>query len=305
MAFQGFLRQSTAVDILLGPFLDETTGKDAEAGLTILRADVKLSKNGQGLAQKTEASQSQADGSDGYYNCVLDTTDTNTVGQLTLIVHESGALPVRLDYHIVEEAVYDAMYGGSAAGPLLAAGTLANVTTTATVSNDVTTDSASRTASKADVSALATGTNVTDAHSTTDGKIDTTDGLIGTAQSDLDKLTGTDGATLASAQGNYAPNKVVPDAAGTLASYDPPTKTEMDSAFTEIKGATWSSSTDTLEAIRDAGGGDATEAKQDIITTHLTDVKGTGFVKDTNSLVDLSSSADVNLTTESTIVRSE
>lgn len=38
-----------------------------------------------------------------------------------------------------------------------------------------------------------------------------------------------------------------------LVAYDPPTKAEMDSAFTEIKGATWSSSTDTLEAIRDRG----------------------------------------------------
>lgn len=36
-----------------------------------------------------------------------------------------------------------------------------------------------------------------------------------------------------------------------LADYDSPTKTEMDTAFTEIKGATWSSATDTLEHIRD------------------------------------------------------
>lgn len=36
-----------------------------------------------------------------------------------------------------------------------------------------------------------------------------------------------------------------------LADYDPPTNTEMTAAFTEIKGATWSSSTDTLEDIRD------------------------------------------------------
>lgn len=32
------------------------------------------------------------------------------------------------------------------------------------------------------------------------------------------------------------------------------------------------------------GGGDATEAKQDAIITHLLDVKGTGFIKDTHSL---------------------
>lgn len=35
-----------------------------------------------------------------------------------------------------------------------------------------------------------------------------------------------------------------------LTDYDAPTKAEMDSAFTEIKGTTWSSGTDTLEHIR-------------------------------------------------------
>lgn len=38
-----------------------------------------------------------------------------------------------------------------------------------------------------------------------------------------------------------------------LADYDAPTKAEMDSAFTEIKGATFSGTTDSLEAIRDRG----------------------------------------------------
>lgn len=42
-------------------------------------------------------------------------------------------------------------------------------------------------------------------------------------------------------------------AAAALTAYDPPTNTEMTSAFTEIKGATWSSATDTLEALRDRG----------------------------------------------------
>ena len=50
--------------------------------------------------------------------------------------------------------------------------------------------------------------------------------LIATAQADLDLLTGADGATLATAQGNYAPNKVVPDAAGTA-----PTDAEIVTAI--------------------------------------------------------------------------
>ena len=50
-------------------------------------------------------------------------------------------------------------------------------------------------------------TGLTAALSAHDGKIDT-------AQSDLNLLTGSDGATLATSQPNYAPNTVVPDAAG-------------------------------------------------------------------------------------------
>ena len=38
---------------------------------------------------------------------------------------------------------------------------------------------------------------------------------LATAQTNLDTITGADGVTLATLQGNYAPNKVVPDAAGT------------------------------------------------------------------------------------------
>jgi len=55
--------------------------------------------------------------------------------------------------------------------------------------------------------------------------------LIATAQSDLDKLTGADGATLATLQGNYAPNIVVPDAAGTA-----PTAAEIKTALEAAGG---------------------------------------------------------------------
>lgn len=51
-----------------------------------------------------------------------------------------------------------------------------------------------------------------------------------------------------------------------------------------------------LDSILDtAASGDATETKQDTIIVHLTDVKGTGFVKDTHSLVDVTSATPVNL----------
>ena len=82
-----FLRKSTAVDVLIGPFVDAGDGKTAETGLTI---DVELSKNGQPLANKSDATAPTDDAAgtiDGYYNCELDATDTGTVGNLKLIAY--------------------------------------------------------------------------------------------------------------------------------------------------------------------------------------------------------------------------
>jgi len=76
-------------------------------------------------------------------------------------------------------------HGGAAATITLSSYSNFQATTVA-VSGTVTTDAASRTASKADVSALAT----TSALSTHDGKLDT-------AQADLDTITGADGVFLA------------------------------------------------------------------------------------------------------------
>src|SRR5690606_6678019 len=50
--------------------------------------------------------------------CELDATDTNTVGTLVLTVNESGALPVRHEFQVIEEDAYDAIYAASAPGPL-------------------------------------------------------------------------------------------------------------------------------------------------------------------------------------------
>ena len=113
MAFAGFLRQSTAVDILIGPFVDDTDGKTAETGLTL---DVELSKNGQGLANKNDATVPVHDAGgdvDGYYNCELDTTDTNTIGQLTVVAHASGALPCRFDFQILDAKRFDELFAST------------------------------------------------------------------------------------------------------------------------------------------------------------------------------------------------
>tara|TARA_Y100000401_G_scaffold30623_1_gene22374 strand:+ start:13029 stop:15281 length:2253 start_codon:yes stop_codon:yes gene_type:complete len=108
-----FLKQSTAYTFRFGPFLDDTDGKTAETGLTISQADIRLSKGGGNFAQKNESSSSSHD-EIGFYIVVLDATDTNTCGELLVACHESGALPVFKTFYVLEEAIYDAMFGASA-----------------------------------------------------------------------------------------------------------------------------------------------------------------------------------------------
>jgi hypothetical protein len=73
------------------------------------------------------------------------------------------------------------------------------------------------------------------------------------------------------------------DVANALADYDAPTKTEMDSAFTEIKGAGWS--TETLKDIRDNAGGGLDEGELHTALdsyTNKNNWKATGFATPTN-----------------------
>lgn len=105
-----WLKQSTAVTVKLGPFLDDTDGKTAETALTISQADVRLSKNGGDYAQKNDATACTHDEL-GEYDCPLNTTDTDTLGRLRLMVQESGALPVWHDYMVVPANVWDSLFG--------------------------------------------------------------------------------------------------------------------------------------------------------------------------------------------------
>lgn len=108
MAFGGFLKQNTAVDVLIGPFLDNTDGDTPEIALVITQADVLLSKNGQALSQKNDANNATHDTS-GYYICPLNATDTNTLGILTLEVHIAGALYIKHEYEVVTDDFYEWM----------------------------------------------------------------------------------------------------------------------------------------------------------------------------------------------------
>lgn len=112
-----FLKQATSVDVPIGPFLDETDGKTAETALTITQPDIRLKKNGGAWAQKA-AAQTLSHEEAGWYEVTLDATDTDTVGHLIVAVHESGALPVWIEFTVLETAVYDALFADAAPGYL-------------------------------------------------------------------------------------------------------------------------------------------------------------------------------------------
>jgi hypothetical protein len=109
-----FLREDTASQsVVIGPFVDSLDGNTAETGLTISNTDIRLSKNGGNIVAKNSGGGTHDEL--GYYTITLDATDTDTVGRLQLMVHESGALPVYHEYQVLEEAVFDALFASGAA----------------------------------------------------------------------------------------------------------------------------------------------------------------------------------------------
>lgn len=182
------LKQSTASQaIIMGPFVDSTDAVTLESGLTIANTDIRLSKNGGNIAAKNSGGGTYDEA--GYYTVTLDATDTNTVGTLQLACNMSGALPVYHEFQVVEEAVYDDLFGASAAG-------YAGVSELATVDSNV------------DAILVDTGTTIP--------------GTISTIDTNVDAILVDTGTTL-------------------------------DTKLDDIQGATFNSSTDSLEAIRDRG----------------------------------------------------
>jgi len=112
MAMVTWLKQSTARTVTIGPFVDSTDGVTAETALTLSQADIRLSKNDGAFGQKNQSSTATHK-ENGYYSCSLDTTDTDTLGNLTLGVNESGALPVRHDFLVVPSNIWDSFVGNT------------------------------------------------------------------------------------------------------------------------------------------------------------------------------------------------
>ena len=166
-----FLRQSTASqEIPLGFFVDSTDGNTEETGLTIANTDIKIWKTGATtLANKNSGGATHI--SNGLYYAVLDATDTDTIGPMLVYCHPSGALATRTEVTVLDEAVYDVLFGTTALATVsnITGGTITtatNVTTvnglaanviTATAINAGAITSAKFAAGAIDAAAIATG----------------------------------------------------------------------------------------------------------------------------------------------------
>lgn len=113
------LKQSTGIDVRVGPFVDATDAVSPETGVSLSTADQAelLKANGAATVDISGATWAAVTGADGWYDLTLTTSHTDTVGELVVVVQDASlCLPVHARFQVVEEAIYDALFAASATG---------------------------------------------------------------------------------------------------------------------------------------------------------------------------------------------
>ncbi|MEW8120075.1 MAG: hypothetical protein AB2792_23185 [Candidatus Thiodiazotropha sp.] len=152
------LKQSTGVDIRIGPAVDATDGVTPETTLALGSADQAelLKHNGAATVDISARTFAAVTGCDGWYDLTLTTADTNTLGLLDIVIQDASlCAPIFVRAMVVDADYYDAKYGTagmpadvvSSGGQVFETGTaLSGTTTTITLaagasSNDLSGDS--------------------------------------------------------------------------------------------------------------------------------------------------------------------
>src|SRR5690349_3297862 len=104
-------RQSTALEIAIGPVLDA----DGVAVTNCVVGDFKLKKTTGNFAA-LNGSATLTHVSAGVYDLVLTTSDTDTVGLCTIAIDDTVNACASIYLQVIEEAVYDMLYASSATG---------------------------------------------------------------------------------------------------------------------------------------------------------------------------------------------
>jgi len=111
------LKQSTSIDIRVGPFVDATDGVTPETGVSLGSADQAEVLKANGASTVAMGGTFAAvSGADGWYDYTVASGDVDTVGEVVFVVQDSSVcLPVFTRATVVEENVYVAWYAASAA----------------------------------------------------------------------------------------------------------------------------------------------------------------------------------------------
>lgn len=110
-----FLKQSVAVTMNFGPFVDPTDGFTLKTGLVAaldnVTTGIRISKNGGTLAARNGApTVATTYDAFGIYKVGLDTTDTGTLGRLHMVFSgNSTCLPMWRDALVITPNVYDSL----------------------------------------------------------------------------------------------------------------------------------------------------------------------------------------------------
>ena len=255
-----FLKKDTGRTILIGPFIDDTDGKTAETGLASSPGsiDIDLYK-GAATSVTTSITATTSGGSNdiahvanGYYSLELTAANVDTCGELKITANIAGSLPVWHNFQIVEETVYDALFGD-----VSGAGLQVNVTqiegSDATDQINAACDASIVTYNLDHLMAAAVASNADMTAEVVDGSVlsniltktgDTsdyayaTDSLEALGENAAAILTdtaeiGSAGAGLTAVPWNAAWDaEVQSECTDALNAYDPPTKAEMDAMWT-------------------------------------------------------------------------
>ena len=106
-----WLRQSTSVTLVVGPFVSSLDGVTPGTALSIPSTIVRLKKSGAATWVSKSDATAGAHTENGEYNIVLSANDTNVLGFMRLQITVTGAMPVWQDYLVIKATAFDAVMG--------------------------------------------------------------------------------------------------------------------------------------------------------------------------------------------------
>lgn len=106
-----FLKQSTARVVPIGPCVDATDGSTLESSIVLASGEALLFKHAAAAGVNIGGNTWSAHLGGGMYNVTLTTSDTDTLGSLTIVVYDSAMRPYRVDAMVMAANVWDALFG--------------------------------------------------------------------------------------------------------------------------------------------------------------------------------------------------